>query len=105
MDGFGGGPESPRWTIDFCGLSFLKTERPSTTRFLIAELRPMKARYFQDTDTLYLELRASEVVDTRDLDHDTILDYDADGNIVGITLEHARSRIGGERIEFETVPA
>jgi len=65
----------------------------------------MKAKYFQDTDTLYLELRDSEVVDTRDLDDDTILDYDADGNVVGITLEHAKSRVGGERVEFEMVTA
>ncbi len=63
----------------------------------------MKAKYFQDTDTLYLELRDSEVVDTRDLDSDTILDYDAEGNVVGITLEHAKSKIGGERMELEMV--
>ena len=73
--------------------------------FLIEDLRAMKAKYFKDTDTLYLELRASEVVDTRDIDNDTILDYDAKGNVVGITLEHAKSRVGGERVEFEMVPA
>lgn len=63
----------------------------------------MKARYFKDTDTLYLELRATEVVETRDLDSDTIIDYDADGNVVGITLEHAKTKVGGERVEFEMV--
>jgi len=73
--------------------------------FLIEDLRTMKARYFKDTDTLYLELRASEVVDTRDIDNDTILDYDAKANVVGITLEHAKSRVGGERVEFAMVPA
>ena len=45
----------------------------------------MKARYFEDTDTLYLELRATEVVETRDLDDETVLDYDAQGNIVSLT--------------------
>ena len=65
----------------------------------------MKARYFKDTDTLYFELRATEVTETRDLDSDTILDYDADGNVVGITLEHASSKVGGEKVEFEMVPA
>ena len=65
----------------------------------------MKAKYFQDTDTLYLELRDSEVVETRDLDEDTILDYDSHGKVVGITLEHAKSRIGGPKIELETVVA
>ena len=65
----------------------------------------MKAKYFQDTDTLYFELRDSQVVETRDLDSDTILDYDAEGNVVGITVEHARSKVGGERVDFEMVPA
>jgi YD repeat-containing protein len=65
----------------------------------------MKAKYFQDTDTLYLELRDSEVVETRDLDQDTLLDYDGQGNVVGITIEHAKTRIGGPRIELETIQA
>ena len=65
----------------------------------------MKARYFQDTDTLYFELRATEVTDTRNIDDDTILDYDAEGNVVGITLEHAGSKVGGGKVEFEMVPA
>ena len=63
----------------------------------------MKAKYFSDTDTLYLELRDSKVTDTRDLDEDTLLDYDADGRVVGITIEHAKTRMGGPRVELETV--
>ena len=63
----------------------------------------MKAKYFQDTDTLYLELRDSRVVETRDLDQDTLLDFDGEGKIVGITIEHAKTRLDGPRIELETV--
>ena len=63
----------------------------------------MRAKYFKDTDTLYLELRDSEVVETRELDQDTLLDYDDQGKIVGITIEHAKTRMGGPRIELETV--
>ena len=65
----------------------------------------MKAKYFQDTDTLYLELRKARVVETRDLDQDALLDYDGDGQIVGITIEHAKTRLDGPRIELETVTA
>ena len=36
----------------------------------------MKIKYFQDTDTLYIEFRAVEVAETKDLDEDTILDLD-----------------------------
>lgn len=63
----------------------------------------MKAQYFEDTDTLYLQLRSSMVTETRDLDQDTQLDLDAEGRIVGITIEHARTRIDSPQIELETV--
>ena len=50
----------------------------------------MKIKYFQDTDTLYIEFRAVEVTETKDLDENTLLDLDQDGNICAITVEHAR---------------
>lgn len=65
----------------------------------------MIAEYFNDTDTLYLEFRDSQVVDTHDLDEETILDYDGEGRIVGITIEHAQNRVGGRKIHLETVEA
>jgi uncharacterized protein YuzE len=83
----------------------LKTKRRFTTHFSTGGSKTMNARYFQDTDTLYLEFKDSIVVETRDLDEDTILDYDAEGKIVGITIEHARSRVGGPEIRMETVGA
>jgi len=33
----------------------------------------MKVRYFQDTDTLYIEFRPAKVSETRDLDENTLL--------------------------------
>jgi len=33
----------------------------------------MKIQYFQDTDTLYIEFKASKVAETRDLDENTLL--------------------------------
>lgn len=50
----------------------------------------MKIRYFPDTDTVYIEFTSNEVVETRDLNENTIIDLDADGNLVAITLEHAQ---------------
>jgi len=52
----------------------------------------MKIQYFPDTDTLYLELRPGDVVETRDLDQNTVLDLDEAGQVVAVTFEHARSR-------------
>lgn len=63
----------------------------------------MTAKYFEDTDTLYLVFRDSEVVETRDLDDETLVDYDADGRLVAMTLEHARNRVDGPEISLETI--
>ena len=41
----------------------------------------MKVKYFADTDTLLIELRADPIVETRDLDENTLLDLDRAGNI------------------------
>ena len=52
----------------------------------------MKMSYFQDTDTLYIEFKEADVVETKDLDQSTILDLDIVGNIISITVEHASNR-------------
>jgi uncharacterized protein YuzE len=65
----------------------------------------MKIQYFQDTDTLYIEFRAAEVAETKDLDEDTILDVDSDGNICGITIEHASRRADFPHFSYEQVAA
>jgi uncharacterized protein YuzE len=65
----------------------------------------MKITYFQDTDTLYIEFRSSMVAETRELDENTLLDIDADGNLCGLTLEHARERADIPHVTFEQVAA
>jgi uncharacterized protein YuzE len=41
----------------------------------------------------------------RRVDDDTILDYDVEGDVVGNTLEDAKSKVGGERVKLEMVTA
>ena len=65
----------------------------------------MKIKYFQDTDTLYIEFRAAEVSETKDLDENTQLDIDKDGNICAMTIEHARERADIPHFSFEQIAA
>jgi uncharacterized protein YuzE len=65
----------------------------------------MKIKYFQDTDTLYIELRGVEVAETKDLDENTLLDLDHAGNLCGITIEHARERADILHFSYEQVTA
>ncbi len=50
----------------------------------------MKIRYFTDTDTLYVELNDNLVAETREINENTLIDLDSNGNLVSLTVEHAR---------------
>ena len=63
----------------------------------------MRIRYFTDTDTLLIEFKDRPVIETRDLDEDTLLDLDAEGNICAITVEHASTRAGIPEFSYEEV--
>ena len=63
----------------------------------------MKIRYFESTDTLYIELYPADVDETRDLDENTLLDMDADGRLCAITIEHARDRMAIPEFSFEQI--
>ena len=65
----------------------------------------MKIQYFKSTDTLYIEFRAANVVESRDLDEDTVIDVDDRGNIVAMTMEHASQRTDAPNLTFEEVAA
>lgn len=65
----------------------------------------MTIKYFQDTDTLHIEFRAAEVAETKDLDENTQLDIDKNGNICAITIEHARDRADIPHFSFEQIAA
>lgn len=63
----------------------------------------MKLRYFAATDTLFIEFSQRPVHETRDLDENTILDVDSEGNICAITIEHASARTGVPQFSYEMV--
>lgn len=65
----------------------------------------MKIQYFDDTDTLYIEFRHDSVVETKDLDENTTLDVDGDGNVLAITFEHASTRTDLRHLTLEGIAA
>jgi uncharacterized protein YuzE len=65
----------------------------------------MKIQYFEDTDTLYIEFQGQQIVETRDLDENTLLDLDSAGNIGAITVEHASQRADIRHLQVEGIAA
>ena len=54
----------------------------------------MKVKYFQDTDTLYIEFKSDGIVESRGLDENTQLDVDAEGRSL---RDHHRARSRAHR--------
>jgi uncharacterized protein YuzE len=63
----------------------------------------VKIQYFEDTDTLYVVFREAAVDETRDLDENTLIEFDARGNLVSMTVEHARERADLANFSFQQV--
>jgi uncharacterized protein YuzE len=50
----------------------------------------MNVKYFRDTDTALLEFSSRPVEETREISENIYIDLDKDGNLVSMTIEHAR---------------
>lgn len=51
----------------------------------------MRVKYFSDTDTALVEFTDQEVNETREISENIYVDLDRRGNLVSMTIEHARS--------------
>ncbi len=65
----------------------------------------MKVKYFEDTDTLYIEFRDLAISRSKDLDETKVLDLDAKGNVCAITFEHASARTDVQQVTLEGIAA
>ena len=53
----------------------------------------MKLNYFPDTDSLYIDLSHKQSTDSQEVSKGVVLDYDAEGNLVGIDIDHASQKL------------
>ena len=53
----------------------------------------MKLHYYPETDSIYIELRADPGAETREVADDVNIDLDAAGNIVGIDIDQASTKL------------
>lgn len=52
----------------------------------------MKIRYFADTDTALIEFSNRPIVETREISESLYIDLDSMGNLVSMTVEHAKEK-------------
>ena len=65
----------------------------------------MKLKYYQDTDSLYIDLSSRPSAESREVSEGIVLDYDGDGNLVGIDIDNASHKIDLNEIVVSKLPA
>jgi uncharacterized protein YuzE len=64
----------------------------------------MKLNYFAETDSLYIDLSEKPSVESREISEGVVLDYDAQGNLVGIDIDHASSKVDLKQLVLDRLP-
>ena len=60
----------------------------------------MKIRYFSDTDTALIEFSDAQAVETREITENLYIDLDGKGNMVSMTIEHAKEKANIAEVSF-----
>lgn len=64
----------------------------------------MKLNYYPDTDSLYIDLSEQTSVESREVSEGIVLDYDAEGNIVGIDIDNASRKVDLKQLTLSKLP-
>ena len=65
----------------------------------------MKLNYYKETDSLYIDLSAKPSAESREISNGVVLDYDAEGNLVGIDIDNASLKIDLKEVILNRIPA
>jgi uncharacterized protein YuzE len=65
----------------------------------------MKLNYYPDTDSLYIDLAERQSAESKEVSEGIVLDYDADGNIVGIDIDNASKKLELRTLVLNKLPA
>jgi uncharacterized protein YuzE len=64
----------------------------------------VKLDYYPDTDSLYIDFSSRPSVESEEVSPGVVLDYDADGNLVGIDIDHASRKLDLREIVTTHIP-
>ncbi len=65
----------------------------------------MKLNYYRDTDSLYIDLSSKPSSESREISEGVVLDYDTEGNLVGIDIDNASRKIDLREVILSKIPA
>ncbi len=65
----------------------------------------MKISYYPDTDSLYIDLSERPSAESREISEGIVQDYDAQGSLVGIDIDHASKKVELKKLTLDKLPA
>jgi len=65
----------------------------------------MKLNYYNDTDSLYIDLSEKESTETREVSPGINIDYDDKGEIVGIDIDNASRKLNFSDLTINHIPS
>ena len=60
----------------------------------------MKIRYFSDTDTALIEFSNEPILETKEISENLYIDLDSKGNLVSMTVEHAKEKANISEVSY-----
>lgn len=64
----------------------------------------MKVKYFSDTDTAHIEFTDKNIQETKEISENIYIDIDGKGQIVSMTIEHAKESAGLSEFSYQEMP-
>jgi uncharacterized protein YuzE len=65
----------------------------------------MKLNYYPETDSLYIDLSEKTSTESKEISEGVVLDYDVDGNLVGIDIDNASKKIQLKELILSRLPS
>jgi uncharacterized protein YuzE len=65
----------------------------------------MKLKYYPDTDSLYIDLSEKPSAESREVSEGIVLDYDKEGNLVGIDIDNASKKVQLGELVLSKLPS
>ena len=65
----------------------------------------MELKYYQETDSLYIDLSTNSSVDSKEISQGIVLDYDEKGNLTGIDIDNASKKIELKNLTLTHIPS
>jgi len=64
----------------------------------------MKLNYHPETDSLYIDLSERASAESREISEGIVLDYDEDGQLVGIDIDNASKKVELQKLVLSKLP-